>query len=79
MVVAGFTTWWISALYLVAQVLLFVHLSHGIPSAFQTLGVKSRRFARAIQGLGLAVAGVIFLGNVLIVLAVWTGYVGAVE
>ena len=46
---------------------------------FQTLGVKSRRFASAIQWLGLAVAGVIFVGNVLIVLAVWVGYVGHAE
>jgi succinate dehydrogenase / fumarate reductase cytochrome b subunit len=78
MVVAGFSTWWVAVLYLAAQVLLFVHLSHGIPSAFQTLGLKSRRFARAIQVFGLAVAGVILVGNVAIVLAVWAGYVGYV-
>ena len=55
-----------------------LHMPAMIPSAFQTLGVKSRRFARAIQWLGLAVAGVILVGNMLIVLAVWTGYVGEV-
>lgn len=79
MVIAGFTTWWISVIYLIAQTLLFVHLSHGIPSAFQTLGVKSRRFAAGIKWLGLAVAGVIFVGNCLIVFAVWGGYVTYVE
>jgi succinate dehydrogenase / fumarate reductase cytochrome b subunit len=79
MVIAGFTTWWIVAVYLLAQVLLFAHLSHGIPSAFQTLGLKNRRFAAAIRWIGLAVAGVILVGNVAIVLAVWTGFVGPVE
>ena len=72
MVIAGFTTWWISALYLVAQALLFVHLSHGIPSSLRTLGLLGRRFEPAAQALGIAVAGAILLGNFAIVLAVWT-------
>src|SRR6266545_4967549 len=37
MVVAGFTTPWLSILYIIAQVVLFVHLLHGIQSSFQTL------------------------------------------
>ncbi len=72
MVIAGFTTWWISALYLVAQALLFVHLSHGIPSSLRTLGLLGRRFEPAAQALGIAIAGAILLGNFAIVLAVWT-------
>lgn len=78
MVIAGFTTWWISVIYIIAQVLLFVHLSHGIPSAFQTLGLQSRRFAAAIRCLGLTLAAVILIGNFAIVLAVWFGFVKAV-
>jgi succinate dehydrogenase / fumarate reductase cytochrome b subunit len=78
MVIAGFTTPWISAIYLVCQVLFFVHLSHGIPSTFQTLGLKSRRFAAAIRAAGVALAAVIVAGNVLIVAAVWGGWVKAV-
>jgi succinate dehydrogenase / fumarate reductase cytochrome b subunit len=74
MMISGFSTWWIAVIYLLAQVLLSVHLSHGIPSAFQTLGLKSRRFARSIQVLGLATAAVILVGNCAIVLAVWIGY-----
>jgi succinate dehydrogenase / fumarate reductase cytochrome b subunit len=75
MVIAGFRTTWIAALYLVAQVALCVHLIHGIPSAFQTFGLHNRRSQTAIRGLGILTAGVILIGNVLIVLAVWSGWI----
>ncbi len=75
MVVAGFRTPYISAIYLVCQVLLLVHLSHGIQSSLQTLGLVGKRFTPAAVALGWAVAGTIFVGNVAIVAAVWAGYV----
>lgn len=71
MVVAGFTTPWLSVLYIVAQVVLFVHLLHGVQSAFQTLGLKNKRFATAIRYLGYATATAILVGNVGIVVGVW--------
>jgi succinate dehydrogenase / fumarate reductase cytochrome b subunit len=73
MVVAGFTTPWLAVLYIVAQAVLFIHLLHGIQSAFQTLGLKNNRFRRAIAGLGAAVALVIVGGNIGIVIGVWAG------
>ncbi len=73
MVVAGFTTPWLAVLYIVAQVVLFVHLLHGIQSSFQTLGLKNNRFAPAIRLLGFAVAFVILAGNLVIVIGVWAG------
>lgn len=76
MTVAGFRTPWVVAVYLVAQVLLFVHLSHGLQSVVQTLGLKGTRFAPAWVWLGYAVAGLILAGNLAIVVAVWTGVVG---
>jgi succinate dehydrogenase / fumarate reductase, cytochrome b subunit len=75
MVVAGFATHWISAVYLVSQLVLFVHLSHGIQSALQTLGLVNRRTLPLAKLLGLSVAGLIFVGNTAIVVAVWTGFV----
>lgn len=75
MVVAGFRTSWISFFYLAAQVLLFVHLSHGLQSALVTLGLVGKRFATAAKLLGLAIAGTILAGNTAIVVAIWTGYV----
>jgi len=75
MVVAGFSVWWISAIYLVVQLLLFVHLSHGIASVFRTLGIVGKRFDPVAKLLGLAVAGMALVGNYAIVIAVWAGYV----
>ena len=74
MVVAGFTTPWLAILYLAAQIALFVHLMHGIQSAFQTLGLKNRRFARAIWWFGFLIALTVLAGNVLIVVGVWAGW-----
>jgi len=75
MVIAGFTTPWISGLYVVAQVLLFVHLSHGIASALRTLGLVGKRFAPAAMALAWGTAGTILIGNLAIVAAVQFGWV----
>lgn len=75
MVVAGFSNGYLVALYLVAQVALFVHLRHGIPSVFQTLGLKNARFRGPIDVLGLLLALAVLVGNCAIVLAVWFGFV----
>lgn len=75
MVVAGFNTPWISAVYLICQMVLFVHLSHGIQSAFQTLGLVNRRFVKVARALGVGIAGAIVAGNFAIVIAVWGGWV----
>lgn len=75
MTVAGFTNVPIAVLYLVSQVILFAHLRHGIPSTFQTLGIKNATFRGSIDRLGLALALVILAGNCALVLAVQLGYV----
>ena len=75
MVVAGFSHPAIALLYVLAQLALLIHLSHGVQSSFQTLGLKNRRFAAMIRVFGLLVALTIFVGNVAIIAAVQTGYV----
>lgn len=75
MVVAGFSTPWISAVYLFCQLVLFVHLSHGIQSTFQTLGLVNRRFVKVASLLGYLIAGTILAGNFAIVIAVWGGWI----
>jgi succinate dehydrogenase / fumarate reductase cytochrome b subunit len=74
MVIAGFSTPWISGLYIVAQVLLFVHLSHGIASALRTLGLVGKRFEPAAKALAYATAGTILAGNLAIVVAILAGW-----
>ena len=75
MVVSGFTTPWISILYLIAQILLFVHLSHGIQSSLVTLGLVGKRITLTAKLVGYAIAGFILAGNVAIVVAVWAEFV----
>lgn len=43
MVVMGFSNYWISAFYILAQALLAFHLSHGISSAARTLGLSCKK------------------------------------
>ena len=74
MVVAGFTEPWVCVIYILSQALLLVHLSHGIQSGLQTLGLVGKRFTPAAKWLGWGVATAIFLGNMAIVMGVWLGW-----
>ncbi|MEI7684608.1 MAG: succinate dehydrogenase cytochrome b subunit [Planctomycetota bacterium] len=75
MIIAGFSSTPISLIYIAAQAVLFIHLSHGVSSVFQTLGLNTPRTAGLFRWLGYAVAGVIFVGNCSIVVAVWRGWI----
>ncbi len=75
MVVMGFSNPWVSGFYLLAMVLLYLHLSHGIGSFFQSLGLKNRQYTDLILGFSQGAAALIFLGNCSIPLAVLTGLV----
>lgn len=63
MVILGFRIPAIAITYVVAQGILAMHLSHGLSSAFQTLGVTHPRLSFLRHGFGKAVAAVVFLGN----------------
>ncbi len=76
MVVDGFSHWWVSALYIAANVILGLHISHGAQSALQTLGVRHPKLAFLTCGLGPLVATVIVIGNVSIPLSILLGIVG---
>ena len=54
MVIAGFQVSWVSAIYLLYQLTLLLHLSHGLQSSIQTLGLKGSRFAPVWVGAGLS-------------------------
>ena len=75
MTIAGFRTPWISVTYLVAVAFLYAHLSHGIQSTIQTFGLKGTRMTGVWTAAGSALAAFIVLGNVAIVVAIWTGLV----
>lgn len=67
----GFHNPVLSILYIVAQLFLILHLSHGVSSVFQTLGLNAPRVQPALRILSWAVALFVGGGNILIVVAVW--------
>ncbi len=75
MTVLGFQNPYISAIYLVAQGMLAFHLSHGIASVFQTLGLSTPRLGPMFKCLAWTISLAILVGNSAIVLAVWLGFV----
>jgi succinate dehydrogenase / fumarate reductase cytochrome b subunit len=75
MVVAGFRQWPIAAIYLIAQLVLGMHLSHGVSSAVQSLGVRHPRLLFLKSWFGPSVGTAIFLGYASIPAAVVLGFV----
>jgi succinate dehydrogenase / fumarate reductase, cytochrome b subunit len=73
--ITGFSVWYVSLFYIVAQVALGFHLYHGLWSLFQSLGWNHPRFNRWRSGFAHAFAWIITLGNISFPLAVLTGLV----
>ncbi len=74
MVVMGFMNPVVSGFYILAQILLSFHISHGISSAARTLGLSNRRLYRRVQIIGSLVSYLIALLFISIPLAVLLGY-----
>lgn len=74
MLVDGFSNLAISAFYIVAMVLLAMHLSHGVASLFQTMGLRTKKLARTLALGGQALAWILCLGYISIPVAVMAGF-----
>ncbi len=75
MVVAGFSWLPASIFYIIAIALLCSHLSHGVSSIFQTLGIATERTQPIYRALGQIFAAVILIGNCSIPIAVLLHFV----
>lgn len=73
MMVHGFQNPLVAGSYLVAMVLLCMHLAHGVTSMFQSVGFYHPKYNTIVRYAGPVFAGMVFLGNTLIVLAILTG------
>jgi succinate dehydrogenase / fumarate reductase cytochrome b subunit len=73
MIVAGFSNIGISVFYIVAMVLLAMHLSHGAASLFQTLGLRTKKMACCLGLVAQVFAWVLCAGYVSIPIAVMAG------
>jgi succinate dehydrogenase / fumarate reductase cytochrome b subunit len=74
-VVAGFQVWWVSAWYIFAICLLGLHLSHGLWSMFQSVGLAHPRLTPYLRNAARAVALVIVLGYISIPISVLLGFI----
>lgn len=73
MMVSGFEVWWVSAFYIIATGLLCMHLTHGVSSMFQTVGLRNSAWRKRLDHIALAYGWVVFLGFAIIPLAVMAG------
>jgi succinate dehydrogenase / fumarate reductase cytochrome b subunit len=72
-VINGFSNPLISGFYILAMVLLCMHLYHGLWSMFQSLGIDQRRYMPKLKRAAAVVAILIAIGNCSIPIAVLAG------
>jgi succinate dehydrogenase / fumarate reductase cytochrome b subunit len=63
----------LALVYIVANILVAMHLRHGVWSALQTLGANHRKYNALRERASMAIAGLILLGNVGIPLGILLG------
>ena len=63
----------VAIFYILAMVILFVHLSHGIWTAISDLGITGHRWRQAMLLIAYIVPAIIMIGNISIPVAVLTG------
>ena len=73
MIIAGFSNPVVSGFYLLAMASLGLHLSHGVSSLFQSLGLHHQNINVVSEKLGPLVGALVFVGFSSIPVAVLTG------
>lgn len=73
--VNGFSVWWVTAIYVIANLALGLHLYHGSFSFLQSIGLEHQRYDRGVRGASRAFAFLVTAGNVVMPLAVLFGLV----
>ena len=73
-VIAGFRVIPVSIAYIVAMILLGMHLNHGVWSMFQSLGVGHPRYSAALRRFANLFSVLVTLGFISIPIAVLAGY-----
>jgi succinate dehydrogenase / fumarate reductase cytochrome b subunit len=75
-VIESFSQWPVAIFYIIANVLLGIHIWHGAWSMFQSLGINNRRFNKWRNAFAFGIAALITVGNVSFPVAVLTGVIG---
>ncbi|MDF1579552.1 MAG: succinate dehydrogenase cytochrome b subunit [Desulfuromonadales bacterium] len=75
MVVNGFKQTFTTVLYVVAMIVLFLHLSHGVQSILQTVGLSNDKSLPVVTLAGKGLAFVLLLGYISIPILIIAGIV----
>jgi succinate dehydrogenase / fumarate reductase cytochrome b subunit len=74
MVIVGFKSPLVVLFYVISMTLLCSHLSHGVASIFQTLGLRSKKAQGLIKQSSIAYSLVIWAGFISIPISVLLGF-----
>ncbi len=75
MVILSYQNYWISIVYILAMIVLYLHLSHGAPNFLQSLGLTNEKTLGRIGVIGNAVAWFLLIGNCSIPIAIMAGLI----
>ncbi|MER5624113.1 succinate dehydrogenase cytochrome b subunit [Streptosporangium sp. NPDC002544] len=75
--VEGFapSRWWVTLFYVLALVMVGLHLRHGLWSAFQTLGLASSRSYRPLKAVAAGLSALLVIGFLAVPVAVAIGVI----
>lgn len=62
MMILGFSNVWVSLGYIVAMVIIAIHLSHGVSSMFQSIGIRDEAWRYRLNAVATAYCAIIALG-----------------
>ncbi|WP_080793210.1 succinate dehydrogenase cytochrome b subunit [Corynebacterium pacaense] len=73
--VASFSRWPVAIWYIIANLVLFLHLSHGIWLAVSDLGITGRRWRSILLAVSYIVPAAVLIGNIIIPFVIAVGWV----
>jgi len=74
-VISGFRVWYASVVYIIAMLMLALHLYHGVWSMCESLGVNYPRYNRLIRALSTILTAIVVVGFIAIPAAVLLGFI----
>ena len=73
--VASFSRWPVAIFYIIAMVVLFLHLTHGSWTAVSDLGITGKRTRAVLLFVSYLVPAMVMVGNISIPLAIACGWI----
>ncbi|AHI21741.1 succinate dehydrogenase cytochrome b subunit [Corynebacterium vitaeruminis] len=73
--IAGFSRWPVTIFYVIAMLVLFMHLSHGIWLACSDLGITGKRWRAVLLFCAYLIPAIVMIGNISIPLSIALGWI----